>query len=71
MSYDPMNDPMTDDGQSDDGAVPDVVLECIDCKTDFIFTGGEKQFYAERGLLQPKRCKACRDKRRQQKAVNQ
>lgn len=40
-------------------------LTCADCGSEFPFTRNEQAFYAERGFTnEPKRCKACRDKRR-------
>ena len=39
---------------------------CIECNTDFELNEGEKNFYVQRGLDLPKRCKPCRDSRKQQ-----
>lgn len=39
------------------------LLKCIECGADF-FTEGERNFYNSKGLNMPKRCKACRDKRK-------
>jgi len=40
----------------------DEVLVCVDCGKEFTFTAGEQAFYAEKGYTnKPKRCKACRD----------
>ena len=45
----------------------DQVINCSDCGQEFSFTGGEQQFYAERGFEHPpKRCKPCRAQRKQQ-----
>lgn len=42
----------------------DKTLTCSDCGNEFVFTAGEQEFYAEKGLLhEPKRCKECRVKR--------
>jgi len=39
----------------------DEKLICEDCGVEFVFTEGEQQFYAEKGLLnKPKRCPECR-----------
>lgn len=49
----------------------DKVLICKDCGKKFIWTAGEQEFYAEKGLeSEPKRCKECREarKRRWQKS---
>ena len=43
----------------------DRTLICKDCGSEFIFTAGEQEFYAEQGFEnEPKRCKACRDARK-------
>lgn len=39
------------------------LLKCIECGADF-FTEGERDFYKSKGLDMPKRCKACRDKKK-------
>lgn len=44
----------------------DEKLVCEDCGMEFMFTVGEQEFYAEKGLVnKPKRCPECRKKRRQ------
>ncbi len=41
-------------------------LKCEDCGQEFVFTVGEQEFYAEKGLVnKPKRCPECRKDRRQ------
>jgi len=43
----------------------DQTLRCRDCGIDFIWTEGEQQFYASRGLSNPpSRCPSCRAARR-------
>lgn len=42
----------------------DIKITCLSCQTEFIFTIGEQEFYAERGFAQPKRCPACRKQRK-------
>ena len=43
----------------------DQTLRCRDCGVDFIWTEGEQQFYASRGLTNPpSRCPSCRAARR-------
>jgi len=43
----------------------DKVLVCKDCGSEFIFSEGEQQFYAEKGFQnEPVRCKACRNARK-------
>ena len=44
----------------------DEKLICEDCGAEFVFSSGEQEFYAEKGLVnKPKRCPECRKKRRQ------
>lgn len=46
----------------------DKTLICQDCGQEFIFTAGEQEFYKAKGFdNEPKRCKACRDKRKAQR----
>ena len=43
----------------------DKTLVCKVCGSEFVFTAGEQEFYAERGFQnEPQRCKACRDARK-------
>jgi CxxC-x17-CxxC domain-containing protein len=38
----------------------------MECGGEFVFSKSEQAFYAERGFTnEPKRCKTCRDKRKQ------
>jgi CxxC-x17-CxxC domain-containing protein len=39
---------------------------CIECNNDFELNEGEKNFYVQRGLDLPKRCKPCRASRKEQ-----
>ena len=44
----------------------DKTLVCNQCGEEFVFTAGEQEFYAEKGFTnEPKKCKSCRDKRKQ------
>ncbi len=44
----------------------DQTLYCRDCNQEFIFTTGEQEFFASRGLTNtPGRCPACRSARKQ------
>jgi CxxC-x17-CxxC domain-containing protein len=46
----------------------DKVLRCRECGADFIFTAGEQEFYAMKGLMnEPGRCPNCRSQRRAQR----
>lgn len=43
----------------------DKTLVCKDCGSEFIFTAGEQEFFAAKGLAnEPKRCKNCRDSKK-------
>lgn len=43
----------------------DKTLTCKECGTEFVFTSGEQEFYAEKGFVnEPQRCKECRAKRK-------
>src|SRR5437879_4368395 len=44
--------------------MPDFEITCTECGTAFPFTEREQDYYRERGLSHPKRCKPCRDARR-------
>ena len=47
----------------------DKTIKCVDCGTEFVFTARDQAFYHEQGFTnEPKRCKPCRDKRKQEKA---
>lgn len=47
----------------------DKTIVCTDCGTEFTFSAREQEFYAEKGFTnEPKRCKACRDKRKAEKS---
>jgi len=44
----------------------DEKMICEDCGAEFVFTQGEQEFFAEKGLVnKPKRCPDCRKNRRQ------
>ena len=43
----------------------DKILACKECSSEFTFTAGEQEFYAERGFQnEPQLCKNCRDVRK-------
>lgn len=49
----------------------DKTLVCKDCGSEFVFTAGEQQFYAEKGFEnEPQRCPACRKARKEQRRNN-
>lgn len=46
----------------------DKTIKCVDCGTEFVFTARDQAFYQEQGFQnEPKRCKACRDKKKAMK----
>lgn len=52
---------------SDDIVDPtdDKTIECVDCHEEFIFTLKEQRFFVSKGFNDPKRCKPCRDAKKQ------
>lgn len=49
----------------------DKTLVCRDCGEEFIFSAGEQEFYAEKGLQnEPVRCPGCRSARKQRNNGN-
>ena len=42
----------------------DKTIKSQDCGKEFVFTKREQEFYIEKGFEPPKRCKACRDARK-------
>lgn len=45
--------------------MPERTLHCVDCKADFAFTERDQEFFAQKGFTDPKRCKPCRDAKKQ------
>ena len=43
----------------------DISLTCSDCGQDFTFTAADQTFFQERGYSTPKRCKSCRQAKKQ------
>ncbi len=44
----------------------DRILRCVDCGSEFVWTAGEQQFFADKNFKnEPKRCKACKGQARQ------
>ncbi len=43
----------------------DKIIICKECKKEFVFTVGEQEFYVQKGLIEPKKCKECRQKAKQ------
>lgn len=46
----------------------DVELQCKDCGDTFTWFAGEQEYYSEKGLQQPKRCRRCRERMKKAKA---
>lgn len=42
----------------------DEVIKCVDCGREFPWEAREQEWYRDRGLQPPKRCKDCREKKR-------
>jgi CxxC-x17-CxxC domain-containing protein len=45
----------------------DRMLTCRDCQNEFVFSEGEQEFYARKGLSTPSRCPDCRNARKRQR----
>ena len=52
------------------GDFQDQQLQCADCGSESTFTGAEQAFYADKGFSAPKRCPACREKKKQEQRAN-
>ena len=46
----------------------DVQLICSDCAQEFTFTSEDQEFFRERGYSTPKRCKPCRQAKKNEQA---
>ena len=45
--------------------MPNEYLTCSDCQTEFEFSDRDKQYYEDKGYNPPKRCRDCREKKKQ------
>jgi hypothetical protein len=45
----------------------DKTITCTDCGQPFTFSQGEQEFYEQRGMSEPKRCKECRQAKKAQR----
>ena len=43
----------------------DIKIKCQDCGEEFIFSAQEQKFYEEHQFTQPKRCRLCRQNKKQ------
>lgn len=49
----------------------DRAITCLDCQQDFIFSAGEQEFFADKGLTnEPRRCKPCRTAKKERIEAN-
>ena len=47
----------------------DKTLSCKECGSEFVFTAGEQEFYAEKGFTnEPGRCSDCRSRKRRERS---
>lgn len=42
----------------------DKQIQCADCQRTFTFSASEQDFYQQRNMSDPKRCKECREVRK-------
>jgi DNA replicative helicase MCM subunit Mcm2 (Cdc46/Mcm family) len=42
-------------------------LTCADCGHDFVWTAKDQEFFREKGYQQPKRCKECRQAKKERR----
>jgi len=55
----------TKDDNKQPSSKPDITLNCKQCNKDFVFTGGEQDFYQSKGYdKNPLRCSECRRARK-------
>lgn len=48
----------------DNDELPDKVINCVDCRENFVWTSGEQTFFRDKGLQNaPKRCKTCKQQK--------
>lgn len=47
----------------------DQILKCIECRAEFLLTSGQQRWFADRNMMNPKRCEWCRKKKREQKEL--
>lgn len=47
--------------------MPDIQIECVECKNEFTWTERDQDFFKERNFSKPKRCKRCREAKKESK----
>ena len=45
----------------------DKELTCADCRSEFVWSAEEQEFFQEKGYQPPKRCKDCRQAKKAQR----
>lgn len=45
----------------------DKELTCADCRGAFLWSAKDQEFFAEKGFSEPKRCKDCRQAKKEQR----
>jgi Probable zinc-ribbon domain len=45
----------------------DQQLTCADCNQEFVWSAKDQEFFAEKGFQQPKRCRDCRQAKKDQR----
>lgn len=45
----------------------DIEITCLDCQSTFLFTAADQAFYEEKQFTPPKRCKPCRQIKKDQR----
>lgn len=45
----------------------DIKIKCEDCGTEFIFNTQEQKWYEDKGFTPPKRCRYCRNRRKNER----
>jgi len=59
--------PMPAAEEAEGAGKEDKTLNCVDCGKPFLFSTRDQAFFASKGFTDPKRCKPCRDIKKQSK----
>ena len=51
--------------QTAEGSEGDITVTCVECRTPWVWTQDNQQYFAVHGLRQPRRCSACSRARRE------
>lgn len=49
----------------------DITIVCADCAVPFVLTTSERQWFIDNNMQQPKRCRPCRQERKQKRQDGQ